>query len=101
MQRGEDNLVQMFTIGDTHLYGPNVVNAFRMTVNRSAAWRAREHPIFSACDVGIKIYCGMYKVPYLILSVTGGGNMAVGNGANGTSATIPRDDILRFRMMSA
>jgi hypothetical protein len=86
VQRGEDDLVQMYTIGDTHLYGPNVVNAFRMTVNRSAI-AGKGASYFSACDVGIKIYCGLYKEPYMILSVTGGGNMAVGNGANGTSAT--------------
>ena len=86
VQRGEDDLVQMYTIGNTHLFGPNVVNAFRMTVNRSAvAGKGAEY--FSACDVGVRIYCGMYPQRYLIISVTGGGGMAVGNGANGTSAT--------------
>jgi hypothetical protein len=31
-----DALVQAFTIGDTRLYGPNMVNSFRLTANRIA-----------------------------------------------------------------
>src|SRR5262249_36536962 len=86
VQRGEDDLVQAYTIGDTYLIGANKVNALRFSVNRSAIGTIGSK-FFSACDVGIKIYCGMYKDPYLIMSVTGGGSFSVGNGANGTNAT--------------
>ena len=86
VQRGEDDLTQAYTIGNTYLIGANTVNALRLSVNRSAIGTIGAK-FFSACDEGIKIYCGMYKDPYLIVSVTGGGAMSIGNGANGTTAT--------------
>ena len=72
VQRGENDLTQAYTIGNTYLIGSNKVNALRLSVNRSAIGTLGAE-FFSACDVGIKIYCGMYKQHYLILSVTGGG----------------------------
>jgi hypothetical protein len=85
-QRGEDDLVQTYTIGDTYLLSPNTINALRLTVNRSAIGNFGAE-YFSACDVGINIYCGMYSKPYFILSVSGGNGMSVGSGANGTNAS--------------
>ncbi len=86
VQRGEDDLTQTYTIGNTYLIGPNTVSALRLSVNRSAiAGLGAEY--FSACDMGINIFCGMYGQKYMILAVSGGGAMNVGNGANGTSAT--------------
>ena len=34
--RGFDNLAQSYALGSTYLIGPNTVNAFRLTVNRTA-----------------------------------------------------------------
>ncbi len=85
-QRGEDDLIQTYAIGNTYLVGPSTVSSLRLSINRSAiAGVGSEY--FSACDMGINIYCGMYKQKYMLLSVSGGGGMAVGSGANGTSAT--------------
>ena len=33
---GDDGLAQAFTLGDTYLFGANIVNAFRLTANRIA-----------------------------------------------------------------
>ena len=68
-----DNLIQSAAIGHTYLAGPNTVQSFRFAVNRVSVLRFGNE-FFSACDVGVNIYC-----PYknILLSVTGG--FSIGN----------------------
>jgi hypothetical protein len=66
---GWDDLVQSIAFGDTYLLGRNMVNSFRLTVNRSAIARLGAQ-FFSPQDVGINMY--NYLPDYTSLSVTGG-----------------------------
>src|SRR5262245_54630890 len=72
---GRDNLGQAFTFGDTYLIGSNIVNAYRLALNRTAIHRTHKD-FSSAPDVGINIHSGLPK--YTILAVTGG--FSIGNG---------------------
>ena len=90
---GRDNLGQAFTFGDTYLIGSNIVNAYRLALNRTAIHRTTKD-FFSAPDVGINIYSGLPK--YTILAVTGG--FSIGNGSDSeasfrTTAYQTSDDI--------
>src|SRR5947199_1508633 len=40
---GWDNLAQSYAVGDTYLFGPSAVNAFRVTTNRLALHRVGPH----------------------------------------------------------
>jgi hypothetical protein len=73
---GYDNLAQSFAIGDTYVFSPTVVNAFRLGFNR-AFIGVRGPTMFSLCDAGSKIYCG-YSGPMFSLTMTGGGSFAIG-----------------------
>jgi hypothetical protein len=55
--RAFDNLTQSVTLGDTWLIGPNTVNAARIAYNRHFS-TVFGVTFFSACDLGIKVYCG-------------------------------------------
>ena len=70
VQRGENDLTQAYTIGNTYLVGPNTVNALRLSVNRSAIGTIGAK-FFSACDVGVKMYCG-YAPTIMTVNITGG-----------------------------
>jgi hypothetical protein len=54
---GFDNLAQSYAVGDTYLFGPETLNAFRLTVNRTAVHRTHE-PFFNGPDVGINMWSG-------------------------------------------
>jgi Carboxypeptidase regulatory-like domain len=66
---GFDDLAQAFALGHTYLVNPTTVNAFRMTVNRTAVMRLHA-PYFSAPDMGVKSYSSLKD--FMALSVTGG-----------------------------
>jgi len=51
---GVDDLVQAAVIGDTYIIGPNSINSFRVTFNRSAVHKTQV-PIFTPADLGINI----------------------------------------------
>src|SRR5207248_9673586 len=69
---GFDNLAQSYAVGSTYLLSPSMVNAFRLTVNRTAI--ARIHaPNFSAPSVGVKSYSVFPDI--IVLNVTGGFNL--------------------------
>jgi len=57
-------------LGDTYLIGSNTVNSFRVAANLVDVWRIG-NAYFSACDVGIKMYCG-YAPTFMTFSITGG-----------------------------
>jgi len=72
---GLDNLAQSYALGSTYLLTARTVNAFRLTVNRTAV--ARVHaPSFSAPSIGVKSYSVFPD--FIILSVTGGFNLGGG-----------------------
>ncbi|OFV91240.1 MAG: hypothetical protein A3H28_13385 [Acidobacteria bacterium RIFCSPLOWO2_02_FULL_61_28] len=52
-----DNLSQSVTLGDTYVFGPNTVNAARVSYNRHKSTTSGVS-FFSACDLGINVYCG-------------------------------------------
>jgi hypothetical protein len=72
---GRDNLAQSITLGDTYLFGSDMVNAFRLAVNRSAIHRTHKE-FFEPADVGINSYS--YIPDYMLMTVTGG--FALGGG---------------------
>jgi hypothetical protein len=72
-------LAQAFTLGDTYLFGANVVNAFRLTANRHAA--AKDHAAYESnglgpADLGINTFS--YEPNRAYTSITGGLNSATG-----------------------
>ena len=59
---GFNNLAQMYTIGDTYLFGPNTINSFRMGVNRTRLIRSLGS-YFAPADLGAKQYSYGYPDP--------------------------------------
>jgi hypothetical protein len=74
---GFDNLAQAYALGSTYLANPNTVNAFRLTVNRTAIKRLHA-PIFSAPQMGVKSYSVFDD--FMVLSVAGGTGFNIGSG---------------------
>jgi hypothetical protein len=72
---GRDNLAQTFTLGDTYLVSANVVNSFRVAVNRTGIHRENA-PFFGASDVGVNVYSSVPK--FLIMSITSGFSLGSG-----------------------
>jgi hypothetical protein len=70
----KQGMAQAFTIGDTYLFGANIVNSLRLTANRVAGGKIP--PEFGAADgvgpadIGIKAYAALPHRP--AISVTGG-----------------------------
>ena len=67
---GYDSQSKSIALGDTYLIGSNTVNSFRVAANLVDVWRIG-NAYFSACDVGIKMYCG-YAPTFMTFSITGG-----------------------------
>ena len=72
---GRDNLAQTFTLGDTYLIGPSMVNSFHATANRTGIHRENA-PYYGASDIGVNVYSSVPK--FLILAITGGFSMGSG-----------------------
>ncbi len=91
-ETGNKGLAQAFTIGDTYLFGANVVNALRLTANRH--YGAKNNGDFSAAGVGaaslgIKSYEPVpgrpnYSITGALNTVTNG---LAPDGSNSTGAT--------------
>ncbi len=81
---GYDNLAQSYAIGDTYLIGPNMVNAFRLTVNRLGLHRLGAH-FFGPQDVGINAYSAIRD--NMVVTVTGGFNFGSGTESDATFRT--------------
>jgi len=100
---GNDNLAQSFAFGDTYLIGSSTVNAFRVSANRlfdaqlgSADSAAK---FWSACDVGIKIFCGQTP-DRMYLNITSGfliGTLHDRRDAVWTNAFAVNDDVSHVR----
>jgi len=72
---GRDNLAQTFTLGDTYLISPSMVNSFHATANRTGIHRENA-PYYGASDIGVNVYSSVPK--FLILAITGGFSMGSG-----------------------
>src|SRR5439155_6364754 len=85
---GNEGRAQAFTIGDTYLFGANVVNALRLTANR--IYGAKTSPDFDTAgggpsDLGIKAFSFLPHLPGE--SVTGGFSTGY-NGAGTTRSAV-------------
>ena len=75
-----NNLAQSLTLGDTKVFGSNMVNSLRFAFNRTAVARDND-PYFDAPDLGIKAYS--YVPHQMIVVVTGGFNIAAATATRG------------------
>jgi Carboxypeptidase regulatory-like domain len=84
---GNTGRSQAFTIGDTYLFGANVVNAFRLTANRIAVNKTHGHyddAGLGPADIGIKAFAWEPHRP--IGNVSGAFNFqSTGGPGNGTT----------------
>ncbi len=87
---GGDGLNQAFTLGDTYLFGPNVVNALRLIANRSAL-RKTIGDTFSFADLGVKMYS--YSPKQYKVAITGSLPQAGNYGPTNTSIFAVSDDL--------
>jgi hypothetical protein len=69
-----------YTLGSTYLVGPNVVQAFRLAVNRNASNFLNIKPgqLFNWCDIGVKIYCEPTISRPIQNTITGGFRLTSG-----------------------
>ncbi len=79
---GLDNFAQSYALGSTYLIGPSAVNAFRMTVNRTAIYR-KGASFFGAPEMGVKAYSSLKD--NMRMDVTGG--FSIGRDADATFRT--------------
>jgi hypothetical protein len=75
-----DNLAQSLTLGDTMVFGSNMVNALRFAFNRTAVNRDND-PYFEPADLGVKAYS--YVPDSMIVVVTGGFQIAAATATRG------------------
>jgi hypothetical protein len=74
-----DNLHQSVTIGDTQVFGSNMVNSLRFAFNRTAV--DRQNAFFDPGDLGVKSYS--YVPDQMTLNVTGGFNVGASTASKG------------------
>ena len=74
---GEDQLGHSYAIGDTYVINNNMVNAFRIAFNRTAA-TLNSANLFTLCDAGVNMWCG--GTPGQIGTATIAGGFGFGTG---------------------
>ena len=90
VELGKQGLAQAFTVGDTYLFGANIVNAFRLTANRVAAAKTEsQHDSagLGPADIGVQAFASYPHRPSY--TITGGLNSVTGSlrtGASGPAA---------------
>ncbi len=82
-QGGFNDRTQSAIVGDTYLFSPTTVNAFRVAYDRIAIARSNAD-FYSACDLGVQMYCG-YLPHQSYFSVTGDFTVGVPTGTHGVS----------------
>ena len=87
---GSHGLSQMITLGDTYLFGANVVNAIRLSHDRFSA-RKVDGRFFSFPDLGVKTFS--YEPDKMFLSVTGGFSLGTAGGPSKTTLYGIDDDV--------
>lgn len=81
---GWDNLAQAYAVGDTYLFGPSTVNAFRATINRLALHRVGPH-FFGPQDVGVNAYSSLSD--NMVIAISGGPSIGSGTNSEATFRT--------------
>jgi Carboxypeptidase regulatory-like domain len=98
-QSGEDQLAHSYAIGDTYLLSANMVNAFRVAFNRTAA-TLNSPDLFTLCDAGVNMYCGGTPGQLGGATIVGGFGFGTGLGNgdfwNGQSFSV-NDDVSYIR----
>jgi hypothetical protein len=90
---GLDNLAQSVALGDTMVFGSNMVNALRFVFNRTAIDRGNP-PFFDPHALGSNVYS--YNPGEMVLVVTGGFDISAGTATKGifkTNAAQVSDDL--------
>ena len=55
---GQETMTHSLALGHTTVFGSNMVNEFRVSYNRMTSKVPGPENLFSACDIGVKMYCG-------------------------------------------
>ncbi len=91
----DDALSQLFTVGDTYLFGANVVNAFRLTANRIAAGKFEPNSMSTAGigppALGVKAFT--YSPYTSDFNITGAFNFTSHGGPTRTAIFAGTDDV--------
>jgi hypothetical protein len=82
---GLDNLAQSLTLGDTMVFGSNMVNSLRVAFNRTSINRSSP-PFFDPTTLGVRNFHS-YWPGEMVLIVTGGFNLSGGTATTGIFAT--------------
>jgi hypothetical protein len=100
---GKTGLAQAFTLGDTYLFGANIVNAFRLTANRISGAKlaaAYDNAGLGTADIGVHAFA-YYPHRPAAGGVSGAFNFAstggAGNGYTDTTIFGANDDISALR----
>ena len=88
---GFDNLAQSIAFGHTYLIGPNIVNSFRLAVNRTAINRLGANFLSSPAELGIN--ATNYNSGQINVAVTGGFSISSNYGPNRTTTEQTSDDL--------
>jgi len=80
---GTDDMSQSLALGDTYVFGPTVVNSFRVFGNRIGSFKPHAET-FGPADVGVQNYYS-YIPNFMSLSVTGG--FSIGTPSNFSTST--------------
>ena len=94
---GLDNLAQSAVVGDTKVFGSNMVNSLRFAFNRTSVHRGNP-PFFDPHALGSNVYS--YNPGEMVLTVTGGFNISAGTATGGifqTNASQLSDDVTLVR----
>jgi hypothetical protein len=95
---GLDNLAQSLTMGDTLIFGSNVVNSLRVAFNRTSINRGSP-PFFDPLDLGVRNF-HTYRDGEMVLNVTGGFNISAATSTTGifwTNSYQVTDDVTMVR----
>ena len=82
---GTSTLAQSHALGHTYVINPNMINAARISVNRTAATYTKEktNKTFSFCQAGVNMYCIEPDVLGSVQVTGAGGVFSIGGGGGG------------------
>ena len=95
---GLDNLAQSLTMGDTLIFGTNLVNSLRVAFNRTSINRGSP-AFFDPLDLGVRNF-HTYRDGEMVLAVTGGFNISAATSTTGifwTNSYQVTDDVTMVR----
>jgi hypothetical protein len=90
-----DNKDHQFTVGLTSTYGPNLVNAIRLSANRFGGNGNKHDSFFSWASLGVKTYS--FVPDSLSLSITGGFSLEAKTGVTRGALFAINDDVSMVR----